>query len=36
MKFAAIDKSIIVKRLGRLSEKDVEGFVKLLIDFFTR
>lgn len=36
MKFATIDKSIIVKKLGRLSEKDVQEFSKLLIDFFTR
>jgi len=36
MKFATIDKSIIVKKLGRLGEKDVQEFSKLLIDFFTR
>lgn len=35
MKFTAIDKSIIIKKLGRLSEKDVQEFSKLLIDFFT-
>ena len=34
MKFATIDKSIIIKKLGKLSEKDVKEFRKLLIDFF--
>ncbi|MFQ5824915.1 MAG: type II toxin-antitoxin system PemK/MazF family toxin [bacterium] len=36
MKFATIDKSIIIKKLGRLNENDVKEFSKLLIDFFTR
>ena len=36
MKFATIDKSFIIKRLGRLSENDVKEFSKLLIDFFRR
>ncbi len=36
MKFATIDKSIIIKKLGRLSEKDVKEFSKLLINFFTQ
>jgi len=36
MKFATIDKSIIIKKLGRLSEKDVKEFRKLLINFLTR
>ena len=36
MKFATIDKSIIVKKIGKLSEKDVKRFKKLLIDFFTK
>lgn len=35
MKFATIDKSIIVKKIGRLSEKDMNEFKKLLVDFFT-
>lgn len=36
MKFATIDKSIIIKKPGRLSEKDVEEFSKLLKDFFAK
>lgn len=36
MKFATIDKSIIRKKLGRLSENDVKEFSNLLIDFFKR
>ena len=36
MKFATIDKSIIIKKLGRLSENDVKEFGELLIDFFKR
>ena len=35
MKFATIDKSIIVKKIGKLIEKDKAEFTKLLIDFFT-
>jgi mRNA interferase MazF len=34
MKFATIDKSIILKKLGKLSENDVKEFSKLLLDFF--
>lgn len=34
MKFTTIDKSIIVKKLGRLSEKDVNEFTKSLKEFF--
>jgi len=36
MKFATIDKSIVIKKPGRLSEKDREEFRKLLIDFFMK
>ena len=36
MKFATVDKSIIVKKLGRLSEKDRNEFKKLLVDFFEK
>ena len=36
MKFATIDKSIIVKKLGILAEEDIETFQKLLIEFFTK
>ena len=36
MKFATVDKSIIIKKLGKLCENDVNAFGKLLIDFFTR
>ena len=36
MKFATIDRSIIRKKLGRLSENAVKEFSKLLIDFFKR
>ena len=36
MKFATIDKSIIIKKLGRLSENDVKEFSKSLVDFFKR
>jgi len=36
MKFATIDKSIILKKIGRLSEKDVNEFKKLLINFFAK
>ena len=34
MKFATIDKSIIIKKLGTLMEKDANEFSKLLIKFF--
>ena len=36
MKFATIDKSIILKKIGRLFENDINEFTKLLIDFFTK
>ena len=35
MKFATIDKSIIIKKLGRLSEKDIKNYRELLIQFFS-
>ena len=35
MKFATIDKSIIVKKLGKLSDKDQDNYLKLLINFFS-
>lgn len=35
MKFATIDKSIVVKKIGKLGEKDIHQFKKALIDFFT-
>lgn len=34
MKFATIDKSIIIKKLGRLKEKDIGHFSDLLVRFF--
>ncbi len=34
MKFATIDKSIIVKKIGKLRDKDKNEFKKLLTDFF--
>lgn len=34
MKFATIEKSIILKKLGKLFEEDKKEFSKLLIDFF--
>jgi len=36
MKFATIDKSIVVKKIGKLGEKDLEEFKRLLIDFFAK
>lgn len=33
MKFATIDKLIIVKKLGALNEYDIRTFSKLLVDF---
>ena len=33
MKFATIDKSIIIKKLGRLDKIDIEEFMKLLVQF---
>ena len=34
MKFATIDKTIIIKKFGKLSENDFKEFSKLLIEFF--
>ena len=36
MKFATIDKTIIVKQFGRLSNKDINQFKKELSDFFSK
>ncbi len=36
MKFATIDKSIIVRKLGQLTDKDKVEFTNKLIDFFTK
>ena len=36
MKFATIDKTIIVKQLGRLSNSDIDLFSQKLIEFFTK
>lgn len=35
MKFATIDKSMIIKKLGKLTDKDIIGFRKLLLSFFS-
>ena len=35
MKLATIDNSIILKKLGRLTEKDIERYSELLVRFFT-
>ncbi len=34
MKFATIDKSIIIKKLGQLQENDIGEFTQMLIQFF--
>jgi mRNA-degrading endonuclease toxin of MazEF toxin-antitoxin module len=36
MKFATIDKSIIIKTLGRLQQKDSKEFGQALINFFQK
>jgi len=36
MKFATIDKSLVIKKIGRLFEKDTYEFKKILIDFFAK
>jgi len=36
MKFATIDKTVIQKRLGRLSESDANNFKKELIAIFDK
>lgn len=35
MKFATLDKSIIVKKLGKLEKEDSEEIEKILLSFFT-
>ncbi len=35
MKFATIDKSIIIKKLGKLTDKDIVHYRELLVRFFT-
>jgi len=35
MKFATVDKSMIIKRIGKLSKEDQGAFTKQLVDFFT-
>ncbi len=36
MKFATIDQSIVVKKLGKLTAPDIKSFQKQLIQFLTR
>ena len=36
MKFATIDKSIIIKKIGRLDENDRRDFSELLVDFLRK
>ena len=36
MKFATISQSIIIKKLGRLTDKDIKNYQKVLIDFLSR
>lgn len=36
MKFATIDKSIVVKKIGRLSEFDISEFHKEIMNFFNK
>lgn len=36
MKFATIAKVIIIKKLGKLTSKDIASFKNLLVDFFTK
>ena len=36
MKFATIDKAIILKKIGKLRENDIKEFSRLLLDFFKR
>jgi len=36
MKFATVDKAMILKNIGKLSEKDQACFSRQLADFFTR
>jgi len=34
MKFATIDKTIVLKKIGRLGNSDIKEFYKVLMDFF--
>jgi len=34
MKFATLDKNIIVKKIGRLEKKDQKDFAEILVGFF--
>jgi mRNA interferase MazF len=36
MKFATISQSIIIKKLRRLTDKDIKNYQKVLIDFLSR
>lgn len=36
MKFATVDKSIIVRKLGKLKKEDIDSFKAKLIDFFEK
>lgn len=36
MKFATVDKSIIVKKLGKLKKEDIDSFKEKLIAFFDK
>lgn len=36
MKFATIEKKIIVKKFGRLRAKDIKEVTRILVEFFTR
>ncbi len=36
MKFATISQSIIIKKLGRLTNKDIKNYQKVLIDFLSK
>jgi len=35
MKFATVDKSMIIKKIGKLSKRDQGSFTNQLVDFFT-
>jgi mRNA interferase MazF len=35
MKFATIDKTIIIKKIGRLTKHDIIGFQKILVKFLS-
>jgi mRNA interferase MazF len=36
MKFATISPSIVIKKLGRLTNKDIKNYQNVLIDFFSK